>query len=112
ALAMAKYDDGDWQAGEHEIQRAIKLKPDYSLAHGIYGYYCALEGRIDESHRELSEAQRLDPISRIQATVAGFPFLVEGDNDGALSQFRQAIGLDRDFTLATIWTGSDLEGMQ
>jgi tetratricopeptide (TPR) repeat protein len=109
ALAMAKYDDGDWQAAEHEIQRAIKLKPDYSLAHGIYGYYCALEGRIGESHRELSEAQRLDPISRIQATVAGFPFLAEGDYNGALTQFRKAIELDRNFPLAHMWAGVALE---
>src|SRR5262249_7057921 len=58
ALAMAKFDDGDWEGGDQEIQRAIKLSPNYSLAHGIYGFYCALEGKTAESHRELDEAQR------------------------------------------------------
>src|SRR5262249_52360430 len=109
ALAMAKFDDGDWQGGEQEIQRAIKLKPDYSLAHGIYGFYCALEGRTADSHRELEEAQRLDPDSRSQATVAGFPFLVERDYDGALAQFHKAIELDKHFPLAHMWAGVTLE---
>ncbi len=109
ALAMAKFDDGDWQGGEQEIQRAIKLKPDYSIAHGIYGFYCALEGRIAQSHRELEEAQRLDPDSRSQATVAGFPFLADRDYDGALAQFRKAIGLDKNFPMAHAWAGVALE---
>jgi serine/threonine protein kinase len=109
ALAMSKFDEGDWQGAEQEIQRAISLKPNYPLAHGTYGFYCALEGRTAQSHRELQEAQRLDPISRIQATVAGFPFLVERDYDGALAQFRKAVGLDPNFPLAHMWVGITLE---
>jgi serine/threonine protein kinase len=109
ALSEAKFEEGDWRGGEEEIQKAIKLKPKYSLAHGIYGYYLALGGRTRESHRELEEAQRLDRISRIQATVAGFPFLVERDYAGALAQFRKAIALDPNFPLAHMWAGVTLE---
>jgi serine/threonine protein kinase len=109
ALAMSKFDEGDWQGAEQEIQQAIRLKPKYSLGHGIYGFICALEGRTREAHRELEEAQRLDPISRIQATVAGFAFLAERDYDGALAQFRKAILLDPNFPLAHMWIGVTLE---
>src|SRR5262249_3537072 len=103
ALAMSKFDD--WQSAEQEIQRAIRLKPNYSLAHGTSGFICALGGRTREAHRELEEAQRLDPVSRIQATVAGFPYLTERDYDGALTQFRKAIALDPNFPLAHMWIG-------
>jgi tetratricopeptide (TPR) repeat protein len=109
AFAMSRFDEGDWQNAEGEIQRAIRLKPNYSLAHGIYGFICALKGRTREAHRELEEAQRLDPISRIQATVAGLPYLAERDYDGALAQFRKATGLDPNFPLAHMWIGVTLE---
>ena len=109
ALAMSHFDEGDWKSAEQEIQRAMRLKSKYSLAHGIYGFICALKGRTREAHRELEEAQRLDPISRIQATVAGFPYLAERDYDGALAQFRKAIALDPNFPLAHMWIGVTLE---
>ncbi len=109
ALAQAKFDEGDWQGGQEEIQKAIQFKPDYSLAHGIRGFYLTLEGRPREAHQELKEAQRLDPVSRIQATVAGFPFLVERNYAGALAQFRKAIGLEKHFPLAHMWVGVALE---
>ena len=109
ALAMAKFDEGDWQVGEEEIKKAIKLKPDYSLAHGIYGFYLALEGRPRESHQELEKAVRLDPESRSQATVAGYPYLVEQDYDGALRQFHKAIDLDPNFPVAHLYAGIALE---
>jgi tetratricopeptide (TPR) repeat protein len=57
----------------------------------------------------LEEAQRLDPISRIQATVAGFPYLAEDDTNGALAQFRKALALDPNFPLAHMWVGVTLE---
>src|SRR5439155_2569434 len=44
ALSWAKYLDGDWRASEKEIQKAIKLNPNYSTAHGIYSYYLSLLG--------------------------------------------------------------------
>src|SRR5439155_219394 len=79
ALAAARYNENDWRRAEEEMRQAIKLNPNYAKARSIYGFSLAMQGRIAEAQRELQQAQKLDPTSRIETTVAGFPFIVARD---------------------------------
>jgi len=109
ALSMVKYGDGDWKGAEREMRLAIQLNPKYAAAHGIYGFYLALQGRVAEAHTQLRQAQQLDPTSRIEATVAGFPFMAERQYDQAIAQFQRALVLDPNFAFAHSWVGKALE---
>lgn len=109
ALAWARFGDCDWLGGEEEIQLAIKLKPNYARAHGMYGFNLTLLGRTEEARREFQHAQQHDPTSRIAATVAGFPFYAARQYDQAIAQFRKALDLDANFPFAHSWIGKALE---
>jgi len=58
----------DWTGAEAEFKQAIQLNPGYATAHQWYGVYLSEMGRHDESIKERTEAQELDPLSLSIAT--------------------------------------------
>lgn len=61
----------DWPGTEAEFKQAIQLNPGYATAHQWYGVYLSEMGRHDESIRERTTAQNLDPLSLSIATGLG-----------------------------------------
>ena len=57
--------DFAWSTAEHELQQAIELNPDYSVARIWYALQLAMEGRFTESLREAQTARELDPMAII-----------------------------------------------
>ena len=89
-----------WAAAEQAFRRAIELNPHYGDAHQRYGIYLTAMGRFEEAHAALARAQEADPLSRIIATIAGYPFYYSRDYDGAVRQFRHVAQIDPNFSMA------------
>jgi serine/threonine protein kinase/TolB-like protein/Tfp pilus assembly protein PilF len=96
ALVLAFY-DWDWTGAEREYKRAIELTPGYASAHHWYGWYLALMGRLEESTRELKQAQELDPLSLEINSDLGLSFFLGRQYDQAIEQFLKAIEMDPNF---------------
>jgi TolB-like protein/Tfp pilus assembly protein PilF len=96
ALVLAFY-DWNWTGAEREYKRAIELNQGYASAHHWYGWYLALMGRLEESTRELKQAQELDPLSLEINADLGLSFFLGRQYDQAIEQFLKAIEMDPNF---------------
>jgi len=95
SLANAKFlYDWDWSGAEYEFKRAIAIKPGYSEAHQMYGYYVSSKGRSDEALREMLQAQDLDPLSLPKITSVGEVLYEAGRYDEAIAAYKKALEMD------------------
>ena len=93
--------DFDWKGAESHFQRALALNPNDALAHHWYAnLYLAPEGRLQEAIAEMKVAQQLDPLSLIINTDLGYTYYLAGDDDDALTQFRDVLQMDPEFVPA------------
>jgi len=105
-FAWITFLDG-WNSGlaEQEFRRALELSPNYSAAHQWYGLTLMLEQRFDESLREFSLAQDLDPLSLILTTDKGVVYYYSGRQDKAMEVAHQILAHDPDFADARLLLG-------
>ena len=52
---------GQPEAALNEFQEALRLNPDYVIAHYNLGIFYGVNGRIDEAIREFQAAVRIQP---------------------------------------------------
>lgn len=90
----------NWAEAEKAFHRAIELNPEYADAHQRYGIYLTAMGRFEEAREALRRAQARDPLSRIHATIAGYPDYYARDFAAAARQFRHVLEIDPDFSMA------------
>jgi RNA polymerase sigma factor (TIGR02999 family) len=90
----------DWRAAETAFRRALELNPHYADAHQRYGIYLTARERFDEAAAELELAQSLDPLSLINSTIAGYPAYYSREYERAANQFRQALEINPNFSMA------------
>jgi len=93
----------DWAGAEAEFKQAIQLNPGYATAHQWYGVYLSEMGRHDESIRERTTAQELDPFSLSITTGLGRALYWAGRYDDAIAQLQAAIPKDPNYT-DTYWS--------
>jgi Tfp pilus assembly protein PilF len=108
ALSLCHLLERDWGRAEQEINRAIKTKPDYPLAHFLYCVYLCWEGRTDEAEREGKRALALEPTTdcaRVSAIAAAWPFEAERRFDKAIAEFQKLLALDRNFAQGHTYLG-------
>ena len=63
ALAVSLANDGEFEAAERELKRAIELGPSYAHAHYRYSMLLVALGRGEEALREADRALELDPFA-------------------------------------------------
>jgi TolB-like protein/DNA-binding winged helix-turn-helix (wHTH) protein/Tfp pilus assembly protein PilF len=102
--------DWDWQTAEKEYRRALTLCPNDCGAHGEYGVYTAVNGRIAESLAEIAKSRELDAIR-------SEPFVGESVINYHLRDYKALIEIGRAFVaqnsndwLAHNWLGVGYEG--
>jgi TolB-like protein/Flp pilus assembly protein TadD len=89
--------DWDWVEAERELQQAINLGPNCSLAHENYALYLTLAGRFDEALEQNYAAQMLDPASlAINLTTARIHYVAR-DFDGALAELAKVLELEANY---------------
>ena len=64
SMAIALYNDNQYEAADQEFQRALALNPSYAQAHYHYGDCLMEQARATDALRELGLAEALDPLSR------------------------------------------------
>jgi eukaryotic-like serine/threonine-protein kinase len=97
---MKEYCDWDWAGAEKEFERAIELNPNLAAAHNWYGSFLAKMGRKDDALREITKAQKLEPLSPIINTTLAWQFYVARQPDRAIDQLRKTLAMDPNFAPA------------
>jgi tetratricopeptide (TPR) repeat protein len=107
ALAVILLDyDWDFHGAERAFRRALELKPNYAVAHQLYGKYLACIGRHPEAIAAIRRAQELQPFATIvSATLGRHGFFYAREYDQAVQEFRKTIETDPTFWIAHYFLG-------
>ena len=96
----------DFAGAERELERAVRLSPNYAEAHYVLGTALPLVGRLSEAIEAIRRALVLDPLSaHFSGWLARF-LLYSGDYDGALAQGHKTLELDEGSIRAPHYIGS------
>jgi tetratricopeptide (TPR) repeat protein len=88
------------------LRRAIKLNPNYAIAHRWYGLHLGFTGRLEEAIAEDKRALELDPLSVVINAYMGRKFYNAQQYDQAIEQERKTLELDPNFMVAHNFIGS------
>jgi TolB-like protein/Tfp pilus assembly protein PilF len=93
--------DYDWTKSKATLQKAIKLNPNYPIAHMYYGNLLQYTGEnTEEGIKEVKKALELDPLSVSVNWVLGRNYYFARQYDLAYNQLKKTIALDPKYTLA------------
>ena len=95
----------DWGGAEREYRRALELNPNYALAHQWFAEYWMTNRNFDEALAEITNAQRLDPLSLMINTEVGWVYYFTHRQDRAIEQYRHVLVLDPNFTYSKFCLG-------
>jgi TolB-like protein/Tfp pilus assembly protein PilF len=97
--------DWDWVGAEEEFKLAIEMNRNCPSAHQLYSLFLRTTGRLEESMREIKQAQELDPLSLvINASMSGLLYLAR-QYDAAIEQLKSIIEMDGNFSTANVLLG-------
>jgi TolB-like protein/Flp pilus assembly protein TadD len=87
-----------------ELKRALQLDPNCGIAHVFRALSLASEGDAEGAQLHIGEAVKLDPLSPITSTFAGFIDIAYGRLDDAIAEGRRTQSLDPNY----LYQGSQL----
>ena len=92
--------DFDFPASVREFEEAIRLNPNYAIAHHWFGdSVLPALGEFDRANAEAQRALELDPLSIVNNTDSGTVYWITGRYQEAVAQFKKAIEMDpRNYT--------------
>ncbi|MGH2646070.1 MAG: TPR end-of-group domain-containing protein, partial [Ginsengibacter sp.] len=92
--------DYDWAKSKATLQKAIRLNPNYPLAHMYYGNVLEYTGEnIKEGILEVKKALELDPLSISINWVLGRNYWLAREYDSAYTQLKKTMALDSKYYL-------------
>ncbi|MFC1661256.1 tetratricopeptide repeat protein, partial [Gemmatimonadota bacterium] len=97
------YFERDWEGAEEELATAIGLDPDHAFAHHGYSVYLSALGRHEEALRELSIAQRLDPLAQALSHGPAKMYFQARQFDRAIEEALQNLEANPEHHSTTIW---------
>jgi TolB-like protein/tetratricopeptide (TPR) repeat protein len=97
SLGLVRLNTDDPQGAVASFERAIELDAGYSMAHVWLGLALLAQGRYADAAQRNLLVYRLDPLSPIVVTNAGFDALRFGHDDEARERFTAARELDPQF---------------
>lgn len=101
--------DWDWNAAEAGFKRAIELNPNYAPAHQWYSNALAIQGRFREAISEIKRAQEINPLSMMDASIAGWTYYHARQYDLALAELQRSLETDRKFGNGYLMLGNVYE---
>jgi|SRR5271157_55269 len=96
ALALALFNEWDWQASDREFRRAIELDPNFVDARMYYTWLLCLLGRHEEALEEARRALDLDPLSTFVGRVLGWTLTLMGRFDEAIRYLNNILEVEPD----------------
>ena len=103
--------DRDYAAAERSHRTSLRLNPGYATGHHFFAILHLALGRIPEALSEMSQAEALDPLSRIIASAHGWVLTMGREYERAIAQFPKALDLQSDFWIARMLLGRAYAGM-
>ena len=98
--------DWDFDAAEHEFQRALTLNRNDTTAHLWYSHYNMMRNHIPVALQENARTLDLDPVSPLFNTVRAEIYYNSRQYDLAIDQARHTIEQYPTYWLTYIWLGS------
>ena len=77
-----------------EYQRAIELKPTFTIAHILLGNTYLFLGKAEDAHETFITASTLEPYNPVPHNGIGWAYFQQGEYDLAENKFRKALHLD------------------
>jgi tetratricopeptide (TPR) repeat protein len=90
----------EWDRAREELDKALKLNPNYATAHLWKSTYLSTQGLLDDAIAECKVAEELDPLSMIIVTEIGKTLYFAHRYDEALEQYMKSLEIDPNFALA------------
>jgi adenylate cyclase len=99
----------DWKGARPILEKAIRLNPNYPIAHVYYGNVFLLSGQ-DKTRgiQEIKKALRLDPLSSSINMVLGRSYYDAREYDSAVNQLKRALRLDSKNYYSRLYMGLTL----
>jgi len=105
SLAHFRMHMWDWQDSEIEFKKAIALNPSNAAAHRWYAAYLCSVGKHQDALREITQAQRLDPLLLTNNAEVVRTLYYGRQYEQAVEQARKAELLDPEFPRTHFWLG-------
>jgi serine/threonine protein kinase/Tfp pilus assembly protein PilF len=100
--------DWQWEEAEKIFQHALKLNPNYPMAHEWYSALLIHTGRFQEGLREVRRAEELDPLSLRAMTLTAWSYYQSGLFKEAAAKANQILDLDRTYPQGYLQLGNAL----
>jgi len=81
------YDQGKYQEAINALENALKLQPDWALAHSKLGQAYLQVGKTDQAIQSFQESIRLEPNSDIFHANLALAFLINDDLESAKKEY-------------------------
>ena len=89
--------DWDWENGEKEFLRSLKLNPDNAHCRLYYAHFLFGQRRHEEALIQANMGLELDPLDPVTLSLYGVVLLDAGDYQAAIEQLEKAVSINPDF---------------
>ena len=97
SLGHAYMQEFDWRASAIQLERGLKINPNYAVGHLYYSAYLAVQERFDEAIVEAHRAESLDPLSVSAIAHTAWVYCFARRYDGSIKHAFSALELDPSF---------------
>jgi tetratricopeptide (TPR) repeat protein len=99
-LAIALIDLGKYDEAIAHCREALRIKPNYALAHTTWGTVASAQGKLDEAISHYYEALRLDSFLVKAHNNLGNALFKKGMSVEAIGHYKEALRIKPDYALA------------
>ncbi|MEM8496527.1 MAG: winged helix-turn-helix domain-containing protein [Pseudomonadota bacterium] len=103
ARAILSNRQGNFAAAKSDLDQAIALKPNGSIAQFLYSEVFLAEGQPEQAISRATAALKLDPLSQWVNVNMAIVRFANGQRDQALSAIRRAIDINPSYSWAYVW---------
>jgi eukaryotic-like serine/threonine-protein kinase len=93
----------DWAAASASYERAVTLRPDYTLGHVFYANHLISVRRFPEAMEQFRMAVELEPLSILSNVAIGWGLYYSREHGRAVAQFEKTLALDDTLGIAHLW---------
>jgi TolB-like protein len=92
----------DWEQGEREFLKSLKLNPNNALCRMYYAHFLFSQRRPDEAIVQANLGLELDPLEPVTLGLFGVVMLDVGDYPSALEKLENAVSINPEFGFAKL----------
>lgn len=104
SLAFVEFwNNKNFAESEKNFRRAIAAKPNYPTAHQWFANVLLARKNLAPAIEQMSEAQKLDPLSLVINTELGILYYYSRQYETAVTQLRRTLEIEPKFYRASLW---------